>query len=65
MKFSARVQNDPNDHQVTLKVGDRENPSLSRQDRLADPAFQAENYFSWHLLPVIATTFIVKPQSGI
>ena len=24
MKFSARVQNDPNDHQVTLRVGDRE-----------------------------------------
>lgn len=24
MKFSARVQNNPNDHQVTLKVGDRE-----------------------------------------
>ena len=24
MKFSARVQNDPKDHQVTLKVGDRE-----------------------------------------
>lgn len=24
MKFSARVQNSPNDHQVTLRVGDRE-----------------------------------------
>ena len=24
MKFSARVQNDPNTHQVTLKVGDKE-----------------------------------------
>jgi uncharacterized OsmC-like protein len=24
MKFSARVQNNPNDHQVTLKVGDKE-----------------------------------------
>jgi len=24
MKFSARVQNTPNEHQVTLKVGDRE-----------------------------------------
>jgi organic hydroperoxide reductase OsmC/OhrA len=24
MKFSARVQNDPNNHEVTLKVGDKE-----------------------------------------
>jgi organic hydroperoxide reductase OsmC/OhrA len=24
MKFSARVQNDPNIHQVTLKIGDKE-----------------------------------------
>ena len=24
MKFSARVQNDPNTHKVTLKVGDKE-----------------------------------------
>ena len=24
MKFSARIQNSPNDHEVTLKVGDRE-----------------------------------------
>ena len=24
MKFSARVQNEPKEHQVTLKVGDRE-----------------------------------------
>jgi len=28
MKFSARVQNDPNDHQITLKVGDREQSLL-------------------------------------
>jgi organic hydroperoxide reductase OsmC/OhrA len=28
MKFSAHVQNNPNDHQVTLKVGDKEQSML-------------------------------------